>query len=119
MEPSRTAALAVRSHICARDIRCQTRVGRLSHQSQRPANLVVRDQAQERRLLKLDAQTLRSASSNTTSPVVLTKSPNTMVSASVSIDADGRERTAIKPPNAMATISPTAPRASGVRDRVG
>ena len=58
MEPSRTAALAVRSQILLRDLRSQPRIFRLSHQSQRLLDLLVRNQAEKRRLLQLHGQSL-------------------------------------------------------------
>ena len=58
IEPSRTAALAVRSQTCCAISRGQPRIFRLSHQRQRLLDLLIRNQAEERGLLKLHGQSL-------------------------------------------------------------
>ena len=58
IEPSRTTALAVRSQTCCAISAVSRASFGLSHQSQRLLDLPVRNQAEERRLLKLHGQSL-------------------------------------------------------------
>ena len=58
IEPSRTAALLLRSQISLRDLQGKPRIRRLLHQPECPMNALVGNQAEEWRLFKLNRQPL-------------------------------------------------------------
>jgi len=58
IEPSSTAALAVRSQISLVQLRSEPRICRLAHQTQRPLDALVGDEAEERGLFQLHRQSL-------------------------------------------------------------
>ena len=87
IEPSRTAALAGSLADLLRDFRSQPCVFRLSHQSQRLLHLPVRNQAEERRLLKLHGQSLAQRVVKYRIARLFSKSARTIVSFSVRVGA--------------------------------